>query len=217
MTCRRALWILLSWLWLSTHAWAAPLQEASKTAAKAPRPCGDELILALQGGPFWSDEDREGLFGLTLLVRHGLLEVAGAIDFQVTHPDVATLWNEALRVGLGWQSRVGLRLDLLGVIGADSYHSIADWSVGDPGTSAFRGFGGLHAGASYLFARAGQGQFILGAFGFVEGDFDRSTEHYTYEAEDGSEMSAQHPFGMTRFGVLLSLGMSFDIDLHLPF
>lgn len=160
-------------------------------------------------------EDPGWALGLRGLLRYGVLQAGGQFGFALTDSDVRRSADEALLLGLGFQLENGLRFDVLGALGFNMFYSAPDWTIDDPGTSAFLGYGGAQLGASWRFGPPGVGHLTIGLLGVYEENFLRPTKRYEYsrEAADGTttlEMGA-HRFGERRVGMRVVLGMSFDL------
>jgi hypothetical protein len=173
-----------------------------------------DLSGGIHVGYNWA-EDPGWAVGLRGLLRYGVLEAGGQFGMGLTDSDIRRSIDEALLLGLGFQLENGLRFDVLGVLGFNMLHSAPHWTVDDPGTMAFLGYGGAQLGVSWRFGPPGVGHFTVGLVGLYEENFLRPTVHYEYsrEAPDGTTTSemGEHRFGERRIGVRVVLGMSFDL------
>lgn len=169
------------------------------------------MRIDVMGGPASEGVSTIGLMGLA---RFGLLDV-GVDTTWGGQGRPSSYGNVSAATGLGWQMSFGMRLDLLGELGATSYSGVGGkaheyWGDNDPGVSGWTGTARAKAGLSYVFFPHQKGHLVLGVWGYAEDDLSRQTlsDHYTNtpQLSGGSLESTSHTLGTSRVGGLLSFG-----------
>lgn len=186
-------------------------------AAQIPRDFALELSLAGHAGAQLNHYAGDtGTLGGTALARTGLLEGGVQAGFASPWFSGISVASPALVAGLGWQTEFGLRLDLLGVLGADFYDARRELFSTDPGTSATLGFYGARVGLGWRFAPRYDSHVIAGVLASYERDFARVTRRYSYYdtsllSDDSTLIESERTFGERRFTVGLYLALAFDL------
>jgi hypothetical protein len=227
MGIARTCWALILGLCCATSAHAqtpptpAPPPSSpppTAPAAEIPRDYALELSLGGYLGPHLNHYDSDsGVIGGSALARTGVLEAGAQLSFAAPWFFGTGVLSPALIAGLGWQTAFGLRLDLLGVLGADFYHDPGAFLSRDPGSHATLGFYGARAGVGYRFGSRYHSHIIAGVLAGYERDFGRVTRRYSYYesswfGEDATiETEAEHTFGDRRIMLGLYLTLAFDL------
>lgn len=215
------------WTHLAGLAQALAVDHASAQRAPAnppdqvpqPRDCALDLLLAGQASLYDSlDMKTDGaLVGGTLLARYALLSAGLSLGFG------GALFEErvvaaSLLGGWSWQTELGPRLELFGILGVDGYHAEKSGVFSDdPGTSAALGFGGVRVALWHRFAPRRNAHLIAGVFGSYEQDFTRVTRRYGYLessflfSHHPTELEREYTFGDRRLALGASFGLLFDL------
>jgi hypothetical protein len=209
----RTCWVLILGLSCATAAHA----EAPAPAAKIPRDFALELSLSGHAGAQLNHYANDtGMLGGSALARTGLLEGGLQVSFASGWFGSTSVVSPALVAGLGWQTELGLRLDLLGILGADFYDAQRELFSTDPGTTTTLGFYGARAGVGWRFGPRYNSHVIAGVLASYERDFARVTRHYSYYdtnwfSGESTLVEGERTFGERRFTLGLYLALAFDL------
>jgi hypothetical protein len=161
--------------------------------------------------------------GASVLVRIALFEVGVLGQGHSAALDDYTGGSGSLLAGVALQTPFGLRADLLGQVGIDSYSGVgADHILGSapPGASGTLPVVGARLGLSYRFFRDASEHPEVGLWAVYEDDVGRLSVRYWTPGNctpGGCGLFSTRPSWVTqvvgthRFSVQLSVGIDFDL------